>query len=655
MKLNTPIPPSMLCLFFSIITLFSCSKDSDLMADYVSLDPEVLIGKYVRSDVYQISIVSNSEEDGFEITVNDVSSENSGSAGTTVNDDYQVSSSASIVLDVLANDTFIDLENVSIIDTSQPDNGEVLINSDNTLTYTPSSIETSVNTFTYTVEFVNADGTVGSETATVTININPTSSLKLSGPNIFYVTVNGSSGNDGSSEAGAWDIQHAFKTAKAGDFVYVKAGNYGNINLNTVAAGTSGSPISIIGYKDIPGDIVANNGTTFTYADYQANGNLLDSTEYPLLVGTRTNNAAAFQSAGITINHANWTIQNFGFMYFDYGILINAGGKYTTIDNLIGAWMGDFNPANSWNPTAPAANANYTPPLPAGGTSTSFVNLRGQALSSHADYVTITNSICINGGARGFSLQFSDFYTVDNVAAYSDQNVNPTDYYIMAYDVQNSIFTNLTVKRLGNLTHQGHGISLKNNSNYNSYNNLEIYNCDLELNISCTNNSFQNFTITGGSDGGKRGGIILSSGSNHNVFQNGSLIGTEGIRFWDASEPEGVGTIINDTGDYNTFTNIVVRNSSYDNQAPIAFHWILQNKITSTVDHNEFYNCTFDGSNYVFMVDRVNSGTKFIDCSFVNISKGLRSSKYSTNAAIPLDVTFTNCTWENVNFTPPNN
>ena len=90
-----------------------------------------------------------------------------------MNDSYQISTSLSIILDVLANDTFDNLENVSIIDTSQPNNGNVIINSDNTLTYTPSTIETSENTFTYTAEFVNEDGTVGKETATVRITITP--------------------------------------------------------------------------------------------------------------------------------------------------------------------------------------------------------------------------------------------------------------------------------------------------------------------------------------------------------------------------------------------------------------------------------------------------------------------------------------------------
>lgn len=183
MKLSPQSPLVMLCLIFTVITLFSCSKDSDLMADYVALDPDIgTIAKFVANDSYQISISNNPEDDTFEITVNSGSgsADNAGSGGTdngesggAVNDSYQISTSLSIILDVLANDTFDNLENVSIIDTSQPNNGNVIINSDNTLTYTPSTIETSENTFTYTAEFVNEDGTVGKETATVRITITP--------------------------------------------------------------------------------------------------------------------------------------------------------------------------------------------------------------------------------------------------------------------------------------------------------------------------------------------------------------------------------------------------------------------------------------------------------------------------------------------------
>lgn len=182
MKFNTQSPPTLLCLFFSILIFASCSKDSDLMADYVALDPEVLVGTFVRSDTYQVSIISNSEDDTVEININSGSSgtiTNSGTSGTTVNDTYQTSSSVSIVLDVLANDTFQKPEEVLIIEVSQPNNGNVVINSDNTLTYAPNTLLPGEDNFTYTTEFINENGKLSNEIGTVKVEIIPPTSANL--------------------------------------------------------------------------------------------------------------------------------------------------------------------------------------------------------------------------------------------------------------------------------------------------------------------------------------------------------------------------------------------------------------------------------------------------------------------------------------------
>ncbi len=141
------------------------------------------IARFVKNDSYQISISNNQEDETFEITVNSASSgdensassgdENSGTFGTAVNDTFETSSTANIILNVLANDTFNNKEEVVVSEISQPNGGEVLINSDNTLTYTPFTIESNEDTFTYTAEFVKEDGTVGNEKANVTVSINP--------------------------------------------------------------------------------------------------------------------------------------------------------------------------------------------------------------------------------------------------------------------------------------------------------------------------------------------------------------------------------------------------------------------------------------------------------------------------------------------------
>ncbi len=92
-------------LLFIFISIFSCSKDSDLLADYVI------------SDLQEARFIGN----------------------LAISDNFVVAPQKSIVLDVLANDTFTDPDKVKIVEISQPTNGTVVINEDKTLTYYPDS------------------------------------------------------------------------------------------------------------------------------------------------------------------------------------------------------------------------------------------------------------------------------------------------------------------------------------------------------------------------------------------------------------------------------------------------------------------------------------------------------------------------------------
>ena len=146
-------PPKNSILLVSAIAsilAISCSKDSDLLADYVVADD--VISKEIRLYV--------------------------------MDDTFSTIPNSTIVLDVLANDTFTDPDKVKIVETSTPANGIVQINEDKTLTYiagpteteaTPEETvaeETVTDTFTYTTETVTEENEVVTEQATVTITIN---------------------------------------------------------------------------------------------------------------------------------------------------------------------------------------------------------------------------------------------------------------------------------------------------------------------------------------------------------------------------------------------------------------------------------------------------------------------------------------------------
>lgn len=87
---------------FVIISFFSCSKDTDLLAEYLV------------SDLQETRFISNLVEDDY----------------------YFIANNKSIVLDVLSNDLFENPEKAKIIEISTPTNGTLIINENNTLTYT---------------------------------------------------------------------------------------------------------------------------------------------------------------------------------------------------------------------------------------------------------------------------------------------------------------------------------------------------------------------------------------------------------------------------------------------------------------------------------------------------------------------------------------
>lgn len=103
MKLHRSKYARLILAAYTLTFLLSCSQDTDLLADLVV------------SDVQQAKLTAN----------------------LVISDKFLINSQESTVLDVLINDSFIDTDKVDIIETSQPDNGLIVINTDKTLTYYP--------------------------------------------------------------------------------------------------------------------------------------------------------------------------------------------------------------------------------------------------------------------------------------------------------------------------------------------------------------------------------------------------------------------------------------------------------------------------------------------------------------------------------------
>lgn len=438
-------------------------------------------------------------------------------------------------------------------------------------------------------------------------------------PNVdgYYVTVNGKSTNDGLSEATAWSIEHAFSIAKAGDVVYIKAGNYGAVELIADNSGTSNNPIKFIGYTNTPADISSNTQSTFRYGDN------LDSSKMPLLSGNTT-----FSDIGLYIQENYIEITNLQIRNFLSGII--STGHHVKIKNIVLADLGEQNNNSLQN---------------------------GKGIQIHGDNTTVSNSFILNSNSEGINIKGGNNCVVKNTNVYSDNIKNPTGYYIIiSGNGKNNIIENCIAFRDPDANlHQGHGIIIKDKGSENIIRGCTTYNTGFEVNFSgVTNNTFENSKIFGRfSEYPNQFSCIISvmNGAHHNTFKDIYIEDTRyAIKFHDfddgfkASDGD---RDMQEGGHFNKFINIEVNKA--------------QNAIAATSpdvgarafsENNEFISCKFKNITSVpFFSYQTIRNTKIIDCSFEDIPYSKMVSLLSGGS---FQLTFENCTFTNVGFSEPN-
>lgn len=551
-----------------------------------------------------------------------------------VNDFFYVNLDNSSILDVLENDQFTNPTNVSITGTTDPENGTVVINEDNTLTYIPNtganetgtSSETTTDTFVYTAEETQADGSTTAEEGTVVVN-SEENKAPTTGENVFYVTVNGKSSNNGKTESSAWDIIHAFKTAKAGDIVHIKAGNYGNKNLKGSNSGTLENPIKFIGYTNEPNDINAMNGSTFVYIE----GKEPNSATMPLLKGTRINNEGKGTAILLDKNFIN--ISNFQIMYYSKGI--SAIGDNQILNNIVVFEVGDFNPNHTDSWTVDRSKNNYD----------------GEGIEIFGNNSKLINSIVINAGAESIKISGGENQNHKYNQVYSDNNVNSCDYYYLINKggKQNSI-NNISIYRKKGMSHKGHGLICKDDASYNTFENIEVINTIIEMSFAGVHdNLVKNSSITGQySAGGRGGGILVANGANNNTFENISIDNVKHmISFADWNDGYQSEYDQTNAGNNNLFSKItgskalnVIYFDAFDNLGGIAHD-------------NVIIDSQFSNAERLFQVNRGNSDNALINCTLKDI-KALSISSEGYNFTLNPNTVFENCKGINLGFTLPN-
>ncbi len=104
-----------------------------------------------------------------------------------VDDTVVLAEDGTIIIDVLANDSDADNDDLTIISFTQPTNGTLVLNSDGTFTYTPFGDYNGPDSFTYTI----SDGNGGTSTATVNITVTPVNDAPIATDNTGEATESG--------------------------------------------------------------------------------------------------------------------------------------------------------------------------------------------------------------------------------------------------------------------------------------------------------------------------------------------------------------------------------------------------------------------------------------------------------------------------------
>lgn len=376
----------------------------------------------------------------------------------------------------------------------------------------------------------------------------------------FYVTPNGSSSNDGSSESSAWSIGHALNNAKPGDVLYVKSGVYNvGSGITTSISGSPNAPIVIMGYKDSPGDIIANQGSIYKYPDIPS------SDDMPMIKG-----ADSQTGWGITWNGQGY-VELHNLIIEDFAVGMTWNLDNGIIDNVVFHQMGRQDGPRSGNGNGARINGQYN---------------------------EIRNCYFVNNGSVALSLNNS-FNEVDYCQVVGDNNMRPTGYFIICSGDQadNNIIQNCDIQRLtSDSGHQGHGYIAKNGAENNVFRNSIALNTGIEASYkNSRNNTWEDITIKSDTDrfpSTYSAGIRIMNGSNNNIFKDiyveNNLSGIE-FRDYDDGSSSDYSRDATEGGSQNKFINVIVHNV----ERGIWFSDGEGGSNTSFSNDNQFIHCTF--------------------------------------------------------------
>ena len=272
-----------------------------------------------------------------------------------------------------------------------------------------------------------------------------------------YVTTSATGSGDGTSEAKAWTLNQATSMALAGQTIWVKAGNYGDIELVISSkSGTATSPIKFIGYTSSIGDISDNILDSFDYVNTAYANTFINHNKFPVIRGKNRD------ATGLLINSSNYFIfKNIQIEKFYKNVLIYGASNGIIFDNIT------------------TANANKGIDDNEGS---NFFS--GSTLT--ASRIRFIRSLSFDGSGQNLRLIGSNCLVKDSkfyagiVGQWISQpyDQRATDYYVSFFGGSDNIITNNDAYRVGKLTHGGHAYGIKaiSNCSFNLFDNNRAYN-----------------------------------------------------------------------------------------------------------------------------------------------------------------------------------
>ncbi|MDN3643371.1 T9SS type A sorting domain-containing protein [Lutimonas halocynthiae] len=393
---------------------------------------------------------------------------------------------------------------------------------------------------------------------------------------IFYVSVNGLDSNSGLELSQAWrTIRKAAEKAREGDVVYIEAGDYGNEYVIIKNSGTNKNPIKFIGFENTPGDRpILNRSQTTSFSP----------NKMPYI------HSISLDGNGINLSgRKNIIIKNIQVEGYNDGIVLRSDASYNVLDNVY-----------------------------AKGAKRMAINgFSKGSISNTYRSVYLANTSAVGIRISGERHLIEDFYVSSN-------GVKSMDYYISLYGGHTgtgNIVRNSSVVRDPRDSHTGHGISVKAEG-YPLEHTL-IENCqiqDVGQGIELRHHQVKytivrNVTATGNRNSTSNL-ITFRDDTSDNVVENCTAKGVyEGIRFL-MNKGEDLG--IQGGGHRNKIINSIFDNCRYN----ITVNGLGGTPLESTF--NEFLNCTFYNSDYMFALPISYGKTnKFINCIIDKVKKNV--------------------------------